>query len=1069
MTGGSIAKISRPVVKQALPRKRLFTLLDCMRNGPVTWVSGPGGCGKTTLVSSYISDRRLPCLWYQVDEGDQDVATFFYYMGLAVQKTSKKQISLPLLTPEYLQDIPTFTRRFFENTFSQLKRSTVFVFDNYQLIPEESGFHDVFLQGLSAVPEGLRVVLISRTTPPAALVRLQANRLMEILGWDQLRLTLEESAGIIRLRAVGIRSKETIEHLHIGADGWAAGLILMLESVKRGTDPRVLGKMPPEEVVHYFGNELFKRIDDENREFLLKTAFLPRMTVKMAEDLTGLAHAGSILPMLSRNNYFTHKRQLPEPVYEYHPLFREFLISCARQTVSREIISDLKHRAATLLEEGGQTEDAADILVELKDWEGLTGLVLKQAANLVSQGRSRTLEEWLNEFPKEMMERVPWLLYWKGVCRLLYGPAEAQLSFERAFHLFEARGDEPGAFLSWSGVVDSIYYEWDDFARLDRWIDWLDKRMQQNPFFPSPMIEARVTSSMTMALIWRQPQRPDIEEWLTRALRTSEEIGNLNLHLQNSGWAVIYYMWAGELDRLSMMVQETKRMAFSSSATPLNMISWKAWEAVYLENLVDDPHLQVQAILGGLEIADKNGIHVMDHMLFAHGVYGALSLGDLTKTEEFLCKMEASFRPSQRNMAAHYHFLAGWCQLLRGRISQAHLQAEKALKLAVETGAPVPEILARMFMSQVLHRKGGDEEASAQLAKAKGLIERFGCRSFQYQLLLTEAQFAMDRGEEEKCIKALHRGLAYGKSIGLKTMLFIWQPSVMGRLCARALENGIEVEYVRDLIRIFRLPPDEISPEIENWPWPMKIYTLGRFELIKDGKPIQFSRKAQGKPLSVLKALVASGERGGRPEDISDILWPEADGDSAYHSLQVTLHRLRSLIGHPEALQSREGCLILDSGYWWVDAWAFERFLEEANARWQEGLPERAIQLTEKAMELYRGPFLGKDVEESWAMSISERLRNKFIRSVGKLGDHWNQAGQWEKARECYQRGFDVDDLAEGFCQGLMICYQRLDQKAEALSLYQRFEKRLRVVLGVDPSEKTKALRNALLKKPSPS
>ena len=124
-------------------------------------------------------------------------------------------------------------------------------------------------------------------------------------------------------------------------------------------------------------------------------------------------------------------------------------------------------------------------------------------------------------------------------------------------------------------------------------------------------------------------------------------------------------------------------------------------------------------------------------------------------------------------------------------------------------------------MSQVLHSKGEEEEASSQLADIKRLIESTGCRSFEYQRLLTEAHFAMDRGEEHECTKALRQGLSFGRTIGLKTMLFIWQPSVMARLCSRALEKGIEEEYVRDLIRIFRLPPDNISPEIENWPWPL--------------------------------------------------------------------------------------------------------------------------------------------------------------------------------------------------------------------------------------------------------
>ncbi len=77
-------------------------------------------------------------------------------------------------------------------------------------------------------------------------------------------------------------------------------------------------------------------------------------------------------------------------------------------------------------------------------------------------------------------------------------------------------------------------------------------------------------------------------------------------------------------------------------------------------------------------------------------------------------------------------------------------------------------------------------------------------------------------------------------------------PIIFTELCVKALESGIEVEYVKELIRKRGLFPDTSPHEIENWPWELKIYTLGQFKLEKDGKPIQFSGKIQQKPLEML-------------------------------------------------------------------------------------------------------------------------------------------------------------------------------------------------------------------------
>lgn len=120
-TSPTPAKISHPACSGVFPRARLFRLLDQNHDQPLLWIGGPPGSGKTTLVASWLEARRLPFLWYQVDEGDADPASFFYYLSLAAKKANpRKRKPLPFFTPEYQLGLPTFSRRFFENVFSRL-------------------------------------------------------------------------------------------------------------------------------------------------------------------------------------------------------------------------------------------------------------------------------------------------------------------------------------------------------------------------------------------------------------------------------------------------------------------------------------------------------------------------------------------------------------------------------------------------------------------------------------------------------------------------------------------------------------------------------------------------------------------------------------------------------------------------------------------------------------------------------------------------------------------------------------------------------------------------------------
>jgi DNA-binding SARP family transcriptional activator len=274
------------------------------------------------------------------------------------------------------------------------------------------------------------------------------------------------------------------------------------------------------------------------------------------------------------------------------------------------------------------------------------------------------------------------------------------------------------------------------------------------------------------------------------------------------------------------------------------------------------------------------------------------------------------------------------------------------------------------------------------------------------------------------------------------------------RLCGEALKLGIETCNVRNLVRQLSLRAPSI--DLEAWPWPVRVYTLGRFRVLVDDRPLLFSHKTPKKPIALLKALIALGGRGVALDQIVDAVWPEEEGDSAHDACELALHRLRKLLGGPETVQLVDNRLSLNPELVWTDVAAFEQALSAEDVHTPE---DNAVGC---ALSFYQGDFLAGETNAPWAAPARERLRGKFVHQVERQGQFLEEVERRDEAITFYLRGIDADPLAEAFYQGLMRCYQAQGKVAEALSMYRRLKQILSITLGITPSLVTETMARSL-------
>ena len=228
-------KLTSPRVAGILARERLFEQLAGA--APVTWVTAAPGSGKTTLATSYCAASGTTTLWYQIDSGDADPATFFHFVReLAATLPTARTAKLPRLPTEGAVDLALFARGFFRGFFALLPSNTIWVLDNFQEA-EKSSLGTILREAFEQIPSRISIVVLSLVDPPPVLARLVANGAIRAIAPAELRFTRQESDALV-LSKFGA-DQRLLAGIHERSGGWAAGLVLMIEHMRRAGTPEI--------------------------------------------------------------------------------------------------------------------------------------------------------------------------------------------------------------------------------------------------------------------------------------------------------------------------------------------------------------------------------------------------------------------------------------------------------------------------------------------------------------------------------------------------------------------------------------------------------------------------------------------------------------------------------------------------------------------------------------------------------------------------------------------------------------------------------------------------------------
>ena len=966
---GMPAKISPPRLGPVYRRERLLEWLSAAQTShAAVCISGPPGAGKTVLAADYVASSGWRAIWYRFDSGDDRLAAFLAYLARAAH---------PLLQPDAAPPLPpegpvpgnmeAFCRAWFRQLYDALQAPFVLVLDDYQEAPPDSPVHVAVRMACEEMPHDGHLLILGRERRPQGLAHLQLGGTLAVLDPACLAVDDSELQGIAALRGIALDAGEAAA-LQAQADGWMAGTLLLLEE-KRLLDAGLSGGEAPARVLaEYFGTQVVDPLEARDRAILLQCALLPRLSAAQAGLLTGSPEAGLVLRELVRQHHFVSVEGADAPVYRFHSLFRRFLLDACRSRHPPEEYATLCRRAAQMLA-GEDPEAALCLLEQARDWQGMTQAILAAAPQLRERLGAAALAGWIARLPAGLGTSSPWLLYWRAAGSGNADPDHVLVLLAQAWQQFGASGDHAGLACCWAATVEEITALRRDFRQLDGWLADFDARLASHYDALPPLLQARLTAGMAAALAFRQPDRPDRESWLERmrALLESERHAGERERLRRL--LVLARLARGELAE-----SHIAQGLFRETVPPYPALSYaealaeqEGEAALALMSGLEQRCLQ--AIATGLALARQTPVRDHEPLLLCHGAMMSLNRGDLARADGFLAlfgQLPSALQAAERG---YYHAAAAWRKFQGGEPALALRLCQQANAEIHVQGQPWMVAASHLGAGLLHYLCGKTEEARIHLETGRHAGAAIGNPLADYAYHLFAAHIAFEEGREEQGRALLAAGMGLGAARGYLHFLF-FPPRIIARLCCRALQAGIEPDHARALIEHNRLGHDPSWGHCESWPWALRIYTLGRFAVVRSGTPIQFAGKSQKKPLELLRALIALGGREVPEARLADLLWPDAEGDAGAQALATTLFRLRKLTGE-QAIRRQDNRLTLDPAICWVDCWAFERLCSQMRSD-----PASLAQLE----RLYQGPFLDGEEGAAWIRPMRERLQARHAR-----------------------------------------------------------------------------------------
>lgn len=317
------SKLTIPDFSPYLVRDRLFSFLEKNLERSLLCLTGDGGYGKTTLLSSFVRIKEIPTVWYQVGHADRYPHVFLSYIKTGVSRIMQQEVEEEYVQPECIEEELQQLLALLSTWPTRL----LIVMDDYQWVDQSKEIQEIVTKLVFQSAKTITFMITSRVRPVLPLVKLKLQQNLAELKPGDLAFSKEETNQFFnQLHQLHLQEHE-IEFVVSRTEGWIASLQLIYDLIKEMSNAQRhrfwshFKGIP--DVYDYLGSEVLASQPDDIQQFLCKTSLLADLQEEIVNQYLDIDHTKSVLDHLQAHHLFIYRME--EGTCKYHQLFRMFL------------------------------------------------------------------------------------------------------------------------------------------------------------------------------------------------------------------------------------------------------------------------------------------------------------------------------------------------------------------------------------------------------------------------------------------------------------------------------------------------------------------------------------------------------------------------------------------------------------------------------------------------------------------------------------------------------------------------------------------------------------------------